>query len=85
MNACRSVCGPTRLVIPASTCHAPHDPPGGVAVQPIAVSSEEDGSFAALTDGEVNRASRAGRERNGDDLAALAQDRQGAMPALEAE
>ena len=62
-----------------------HDPAGGVAVEPAAVGGEEDRSFAAFADGQVDGAGGAGRERDGDDLAALAQDGEGAVAAFEAE
>ncbi len=81
MNACRRVWGPTRLAMPASSGDATHDPPRGVAVESLVVSAEEDGSLAALADREVDGASSARRERHGHDLAALTQDREGAMPA----
>jgi hypothetical protein len=47
--------------------------------------SEEDGSVAAFAGGQVDRPGGAGRERDGDDLAALAGDRQGPVPALQAQ
>src|ERR1035437_6403933 len=46
---------------------------------------EEDGAVAAFAGGQVDRPGGAGRERDGDDLAALAGDRQGPVPALQAE
>jgi hypothetical protein len=56
-----------------------------VPVQPAAIGSQEDGSFAAFADGQVDRPRCARRERDGDDLAALAGDHQGPVPALDAE
>jgi hypothetical protein len=61
------------------------DPPGAVPVQPPAVSGQEDRSFAALADGQVDRPGGARRERDGDDLAALAGDDESPVPALHAE
>ncbi len=54
-------------------------------VQPPAIGGQEDRSVAALTDGQVDRPGGAWRERDGDDLAALAGDHQGAVPALDAQ
>ena len=56
-----------------------------MAIEPGAVAAEEDRSLAAFADGEVDRPGGAGRQRDGDDLAALADDRQGAMTAFEPE
>ena len=58
------------------------DAPGAAAVQPPLVGSEEDGSFAALADGQVDRTCGARRKRDGDDLAALAGDNQRAVAAF---
>ena len=85
MNACRSVWGPTRLVIPARRAMRRTIRRGGVAIEPIAVGAAKIGSFTAFTDGEIDGAGGAGRQRDRHDLAALAQDRQGAMPAFEPE
>ena len=94
MNAWRSVWGPTGLVIPArrairrtirpAPCRA-DDPPGTVPVQPAPISGQEDGSFGAFADGQVDRPGGARGERDGDDLAALAGDHQGSVAALDAE
>ncbi len=61
------------------------DPRGAVPVQPPTVRSQEEGSVAALADGQVDRPGGARGERDGDDLAALASDHQGAVPALDAQ
>ena len=61
------------------------DPPGAVPVQPPPVMGEENGAVAAFSGGQVDRPGGAGRQRDGDDLAALAGDRQGPVPALEAQ
>ena len=61
------------------------DPGGAVPVQPPPVRGEEQRPLGALADGQVDRAGGARRERDGDDLAALAGDDQGAVAALEAQ
>jgi len=66
--------GTDALCDPGTRCDPPNDPPGAVTVEAVAVGTEEDRSLAALADGEVDRSGCAGRERDGDDLAALAQD-----------
>ena len=58
------------------------DPSCAVPVQPAAVRGDEDRSFAALTDSQVDGPRGAGGERDGDDLAALARDHQGAVASL---
>src|SRR5213079_700922 len=62
-----------------------HDPPGAVAIQPLPVAATEDWPLTALTDGQVDRPGGARRQRDGDDLAALAGDRQGPVTALQAQ
>jgi hypothetical protein len=64
---------------------AAHDPSRRVAVDPTVVGSDEDRSLAAFTDREINGPRRAGRQRDGHDLATLAQDRERAVAALQAE
>ncbi len=76
---------PDRLVDAGLAGEATNDPPGCVTVESLAVPSEEDRAFEALADGHVDRSRRPRRKRNGDDLAPLAQHRQGAMAAFEAE
>jgi hypothetical protein len=61
------------------------DPPCAMAVQPPPVGGEEDGAVAAFAGGQVDRRGGAGCGRGGDDLAALAGDRQGPVPALQAQ
>jgi hypothetical protein len=56
-----------------------------VAVAALAVCADEDRPFAVFPDGEVDGAGGAGREGDGDDLGALAQDGEGAVAAFEAE
>ncbi len=60
------------------------DPPCAVPVQPPPVRREEDRSLAALTDSRVDGPRGSRRERDGDDLAALARDHQGPVAALDA-
>jgi hypothetical protein len=68
---------------------APGDPAndsgGAVPVQPFPVCGGEEGSFGALADRQVDRPGGARGERDGDDLAALAGDNQGPVPALQAQ
>jgi len=86
MNACRSACGPTGLVIPARRARDPAGNPGGaVPVQPLSVWGEEYWPFHAFSDGQVDRSRGAWRERDGDHLAALTGDHQGPVSALDAE
>ncbi len=61
------------------------DRPGSVPVQPPPVRGEEDRSLASLADGQVDRTRSARRQRNRDDLAALAGDDQGPVPAFQAQ
>jgi hypothetical protein len=61
------------------------DSPGSVPVQPAAGGGEEDGSFAAFADGEVDRPRCPGRERDNSFLAAFAGDGQGAVAALDGQ
>ncbi len=70
---------------PGPACHPAHNSPGAVTVQPLAVTAEEERSFAAFPDGQVDRSGGAGREPDGDLLAALADDAEGPVPALKAE
>jgi hypothetical protein len=64
----------------SSTRDAPHDPGGGVAVESLTARSDEDWSFAALADREIDRACGTRRERDDDHLAALAQNREVRWP-----
>jgi hypothetical protein len=61
------------------------NPPGAVPVQPPPARGQEDRAIAALAGGQVDRPGGARGERDGDDLAALAGDRQGPVPALDAQ
>jgi hypothetical protein len=85
MNACRSVCVPDALDDPGPAGSAADDPSGAVSVQPDASRGQEDRPVCAFANGEVDRPSGARRERNGDNLAALAGDHQGPVPAFDAQ
>jgi len=61
------------------------DPPGTVPVQPLTVGGQENRAFGALADGQVYRPGRARRQRDGDDFAALAGDRQGPVASVQAQ
>jgi hypothetical protein len=61
------------------------DPPGAVPVQPPPICGQEHGAIDAFRDGQVDRPGSARRKRDGDDLAALAGDRQRPVPALQAQ
>ena len=76
---------PDGLGDPRPAGHPPDDPPGAVPVEPAPIGRQEDGSFGALADGQVDRPRGAWRQRDGDHLAALAGDHEGAVPALDAQ
>ena len=61
------------------------DPAGAVPVQPPPVGGQEHRPAGPLADGQVDRPGRARRQRDGDHLAALTGDRQGPVPAFQAE
>src|SRR5271154_4611831 len=61
------------------------DPPGAVPVQPPPAGGQEDRAVAAFAGGQVDRPGGAGSERDGDDLAALAGNGQGPVPAFQAQ
>ena len=61
------------------------DPPGTVPVQPPPVRGQEHWPAGPFARGQVDRAGGTERERDGDDLAALAGDRQGPVPAFDAQ
>jgi hypothetical protein len=75
---------PDRLGDPGTAGGPADDPPGAVPVQLSAIGGQEDRSRAALADGKVDRPGGARRERDGDDLAALARDGERPVPALDA-
>src|SRR5439155_159575 len=70
---------------PGSAGDTAHDPAGGVAFQAAAVGTAKDRSFASLPDCEVDGAGGPRCERDGHDLAALTDNREGAVAAFEAE
>jgi hypothetical protein len=73
---------PDLLGQPGAAGDAADDPSGAVPVQPLPGSGGEDRSFAALADGEVDRAGGARGERDDGFPAALAGDRQGPVSSL---
>lgn len=70
---------------PGAARHPADDPGSPVPVQPPSLVRDEQRSFGALADGQVDGAGGAGRERDGNDLAALAGDDQGPVPAFQAQ
>jgi hypothetical protein len=60
------------------------DPSGAVPVQRLPVRRREQRPGGALSDGQVDRPGGTRRQRDRDDLAALAGDRQGPVPAFQA-
>jgi len=56
-----------------------------VPVQPPPVLRQEHRSFGAFADGQVDRPGGPRRQRDGDDLPALAGNRKSPVPALEAQ
>src|SRR5579872_3610306 len=67
---------PDLLVDPGPSGDASHDPTGGVSIQALTVRPEEDRPVQPLTDPQIDRPRGPRRERDRDDLAALAQDRE---------
>ena len=61
------------------------DPPGTVPVQAVAICGQEDGSFGAFADGQVDHPGSSRCEWDGDYLAALAGNHQGPVAAFDAE
>ena len=84
MNACRRVCGPTGLVIPARRARR-RTTRAAPPVQPLSVGTEEDRALHPLADGQVDGPRRPWRERDGDYLAAFASDHQGPVAAHDAQ
>jgi len=74
-----------RLGDPGAARHLADDPPGAMPVQAAPVSGEEDGAVAAFAGGQVDCPGGAGRERDGDNLAALAGDRQRPVATFQAQ
>ena len=74
-----------RLGDPGTARQRADDPPGAMPAQPAPVSGEEDRAVAAFTGGQVDRPGGARRQRDGDNLAALAGDRQRPVATLQAQ
>ena len=84
MNTRLSLCGPIRLLIPArrATLRTIRSAACRSSRRWSAVTKIGPPSFPG---GQVDRPGVTGRERDGDDLAALAGDRQGPVPAFQAQ
>jgi len=76
--------GSDGLVDPGPAGQPPHDPAGGVPVETLTSGVEEDRPFEPLSDGQVDRSGRAGGQRDGNDLAALAGHGEGSVAPVEA-
>jgi len=76
---------PDRFGDPGAVGYPADDPRGAMPVQPLPIRAAEDRPVHALADGKVDRPRGGGRERDGDDLAALAGDHQGTVPPLHAQ
>ena len=70
---------------PGAASDLADEPPGAVPVQPSSVGSQEHRPVGALADGQVYGPGSPRRQRNRDDLAALAGDGQRPVPALQAQ
>jgi hypothetical protein len=70
---------------PGTLTDRPDPPVGGSPVESVTVAVPQDRSLVALTDGQVDRPSRAGDERDRGWLVALAQDPQRAVATLDTE
>lgn len=62
---------------------APHNRPGGVAVDSVPITFGEDRPVETVADGQVACSGDPRSERHHGDLAALAEHRKASMPALE--
>ncbi len=85
MNACRSVCGLIFLSSPARRATRRTIRPALCRSMAPPVGAPEDRPINPFSDGQVDRASCAWCKRDGDQLAALTQHGQGAVPAFQAE
>ena len=85
MNACRSVCGVTGLVIPVRRAARRTIRPAPCRSSRRPSSGQEHGTVGALADGQVDRPGGARCQRNGNDLAALAGDGHRPVTALQAQ
>jgi hypothetical protein len=73
------------LTDPGTTGHSAHDASGSVTVQTVTVSGSEDRSLGTLPDGQVDRSGRSRCQRDRDNLAAFAEDRQCSVTSFHAE
>jgi hypothetical protein len=73
------------MPLPGGARYVCRDDVGGVPVQPPLVRTQENRPIDALGDGQVDRPGGPRRERDGDDLAALADDRQRPVPAFQSQ
>jgi hypothetical protein len=73
-----------RLGYPGPPGYPANHPGRGVAVEAAAVACYEDRPFASLPDGQVHGPGGARRQRDRDDLTALAKHGEGAVAALDA-
>jgi hypothetical protein len=84
MNASERVRG-DGFAVPGAAGDLADDPPGAVPVQPPPVRGQEHRTAGAFADGQVDDPGGARCQRNGHHLAAFAGDRQGPVPALQAQ
>jgi hypothetical protein len=73
------------LLLPGGACDVGGGDVSGVRVQPAAVRGQEHRCAGALADGQVDRPGGARRERDGDDRAALAGNRESPVAAFQIE
>jgi hypothetical protein len=71
------------LADPGTARHAADDPGGAMPVQSLPVRGDEQGPLGALADRQVDRAGGTRRERDGEDIAALAGDDQGPVASFQ--
>jgi hypothetical protein len=76
---------PDRLGDPGAARDPADNPSGTVPVQPLSAWGEEDRPLCVLADSQADRPRRPRCEGDGDHLAALAGNDQGAVPALDAQ
>ena len=82
MNPAQGVRGDV-LVDPRPASDPSNDPAGGVPIHPLAGDGGEDRTIESFTDGEIDGPADPWGQRHGDQLAALAQHRDRAMPPLQ--
>jgi hypothetical protein len=80
-----AVWGLTGLVIPAWWTMRRTISSSAMPVEPAAVGGQEGRPLAPFANSQVDHPGGARRQRDGDDLAALAGDHQGAVAALDAQ